>query len=215
MPRLTVKSYAELIHTPLYGQMRILHEQKYPTQAPGIFKVRYYRPALRLMNRYFRHGNNPTEIPTSALLIPGCTGAQHQRQNNWRALQAFMDSSQSDRILTMSQTNTYDLTLGNITLRSTPDFTGLDTHTNEVHYLFFDCGQQGPEDPTELEILRTMAELFHHVLTENGIDCPLKRVEYVHLQSDTVFRWNGNPRKRTIQRAENTAGAIATLWDSI
>lgn len=39
MPSLTAKAFAELTHTPLYGQLRILREQKYPRQAPGLFKV--------------------------------------------------------------------------------------------------------------------------------------------------------------------------------
>lgn len=58
MPEVTVKAFSELIHTPLYGQLRILNEQKYPRQAPGIFKIQYYRPALSAIRRYYGTGNN-------------------------------------------------------------------------------------------------------------------------------------------------------------
>lgn len=208
MPSLTVKAFAELIHTPLYGQLRILNEQKYPRQAPGFFKIQYYRPALNVIRRYFQYGNNLAHLPSNGGQIPGIGTKIDRVENNLRTINAFRSGNQRHRTLTVQQPHTWEVTLANVTVRATPDM--LFTENDNLCFIILDCRQQSPEQ----EIIRTTVELFHHTLTQNGIAVPLRRMEYIHLESDTVHRWN-SPRQTTITRANQTATAIGTLWESI
>lgn len=208
MPAVTVKAFAELIHTPLYGQLRILNEQKYPKQAPGVFKIQYYRPALLAIRRYFQNGNNPALLPAHAHQVTGIGKLDHQRENNYRAIMSFRKGSQKDRNLTNCDQQSWELTLANTTIRCTPDLHFVED--NNLGVILFDCREQQPEQ----EIIRTTVELVHHTLIGNGVQLPMRRVEYIHLDSDTVHRWN-SCRQATINRANQTAAAIQTLWDSI
>lgn len=208
MPEVTVKAFSELIHTPLYGQLRILNEQKYPKQAPGFFKIQYYRPALSAIRRYYRGGNNLALLPAAAHEITGVGKQEHQRENNHRAITSFRKGSQKDRTLALHDPQTWELTLANITIRCTPDLHFVEDENEGI--ILFDCRGQQPE----VEIIRTTVELFHRTLTENGVNLPIRRLEYIHLDSDTVHRRN-TPRQATINRANQTALAIQTLWDSI
>jgi hypothetical protein len=102
-----------------------------------------------------------------------------------------------------------------LTLRATPDFTAIEGNTNQTQYLLYDCRAEEPQNAAEREIVRTGVELFHHILVQNGVQSPLKKIEYVHLGSGKVLRWTGSPRQRTLQRATNTANAINALWNSL
>ena len=208
MPEVTVKAFSELIHTPLYGQLRILNEQKYPKQAPGFFKIQYYRPALTAIRRYYRGGNNMALLPAASHEITGVGKQEHQRENNHRAITSFRNGSQKDRTLSLHDPQTWELTLANITIRCTPDLYFAEESNEGI--ILFDCRGQQPE----VEIIRTTVELFHRTLTVNGVNLAMRRVEYIHLDTDTVHRWN-TPRQATITRANQTALAIQTLWDSI
>jgi len=121
MPNVTVKAFSELIHTPLYGQLRILNEQKYPRQTPAVFKIQYYRPALAAIRRYYRHGNNPAHLPVAPGQITGVGSLEHQRANNFRAISAFRNGSHGDRQLAIQDEPTWELTLANVTIRCTSD----------------------------------------------------------------------------------------------
>jgi len=208
MPAVTVKAFSELIHTPLYGQLRILNEQKYPKQAPGFFKIQYYRPALSAIRRYYLGGNNLALLPATAHEITGVGRQDHQRQNNHRTITAFRNGRQKDRPLVLSESQTWELTLGNVIIRCTPDLCFSEGGSSGI--ILFDCRDQEPEE----EIIRTTVELFHCTLTENGVNLPMRRIEYIHLDSDKIHRWNAR-RQTTINRANQTAAAIQTLWDSI
>lgn len=208
MPDVTVKAFAELIHTPLYGQLRILNEQKYPKQAPGVFKIQYYRPALLSIRRYFQSGNNIALLPANAQQVTGVGKLDHQRENNFRAISSFRRGTQKNRMLTQRDLQTWELTLANVTLRCTPDLQFAEG--DDLGFILFDCREQQQEE----EIIRTTIELVHHTLSKNGVQLPMRRVEYVHLNSDTVYRWT-SCRQTTIKRATQSAAAIQTLWDSI
>jgi len=208
MPEVTVKAFSELIHTPLYGQLRILREHKYPRQTPGIFKIQYYRPALSAIRRFYSTGNNLLLLPTNRSQITGVGQQEHQRDNNFRAISSFRSSGHTARTLALNDPQTWELTLANITIRCTPDLHFIE-EGNEG-FILFDCREQ----PPEVEIIRTTLELFHRTLGDHGIQVPMRRVEYIHLGSATMHRWN-NPRQATINRANQTAAAIQSLWDSI
>lgn len=210
MPSLTVKAFAELMHTPLYGQLRILREQKYPRQAPGLFKVQYYQPALRVIRRYFQQGNNAAVVPSNGTSIPGVGSKPDRVAHNCRVLNAFMNSTQSVRRFTLLNEDTFSIHLANMVVRATPELAVQEGMRPQIKYLIYDCREQCPED----EIVRTTVELMHHVITQSGQPCPMSAIEYVHLETDRMFSWN-RPRQRTIRWASTTATAIGALWATI
>ena len=141
-------------------------------------------------------------------VLLGVGKQERQRQNNHRAITSFRNGSQKDRTLALSESQTWELTLANVIIRCTPDLHFVEDGASGI--TLFDCRDQQPE----VEIIRTTVELFHRTLTENGVTLPMRRIEYIHLDSDTVHRWNV-PRQTTFNRANQTATAIQTLWDSI
>lgn len=211
MPEMTVKAFAELMHTPLYGQWRILRDQKYPKQVPAAFRIPYYRPALRTIQRYYDHDNDPSTLPNTAHSIPGVTTAPGNAENNLRAIQAFRSGSQAVRQLSITPSNTFGHLINTVGIRATADFTATEGNSQQPRYLIYNLRESRPEN----EVIRTTVELFHFVLHQNGMTAPLGSIEYVHLQDDEVFRWTGQRRQLTIQRAQVTAQAIAAMWDSI
>lgn len=187
MAELTVRAYAELIHTPLHGQLRILTEQKYPDEAPGSFKVPYYFPTLTAIRRYFQNGNNQAHLPATGDQLPGLgqNPLQHRIDNNLRAINAFRNGTQRQRPLTLHPQQTWQLPLiETVIIRATPDLIVTEGANNG--YILLDCRDQQQEN----EIIRTTVELLHHTLSQNGVECPIRHVEYIHLCTDTVFRWN-------------------------
>ena len=44
MPRISVRSFAEMLSLPAYEQLRVLYEQKYPKKEPQTFKIPYTNP---------------------------------------------------------------------------------------------------------------------------------------------------------------------------
>lgn len=210
MPSLTAKAFAELIHTPLYGQLRILREQKYPRQAPGLFKVQYYQPALRVIRRYFQQGNNAAVVPGNGASIPGIGNKPDRIDHNFRVLTAFMNGTQAGRQLTILGDDTFSINLANVIVKATPELAVQEGTPAQNMYLIYDCREQCPEE----EIVRTTVELMHHVITQSGQSCPMAAIEYVHLETDRTYAWS-RPRQRTMQRASTTATAIGTLWSTI
>ncbi len=180
MADVTVKAYAELIHTPLYGQMRILREQKYPNQTDGQFKMPYYQPAIRHIRRYYRSGNNPVHLPQTAQQVTGCGTQEARIAHNLRTINAFRNGDQFDRTFSLSNSETHHAVLNDVDIRATADLVVSENAGQVPLYLIYDCREQCPEN----EIIRTTVELFHYVLEQNDIDIPIRNVEYVCLDSE-------------------------------
>jgi len=190
----------------MHAWYRILWDQKYPKQTPAAFKIHYYQPTLSCLSRYYKRGNDLTCLPSAANQI--AKKLDHQRDNNFRALQAFKRGTLKDRTFTLQTATTWKLTLANVTIRCTPDF------------YFDESGQQGVilldcrDVPPDAEIARTAVELFHHTLQQNGQSIPMRSVEYVHLESDTTHSWK-TARAGTIKKAQLTAKGINALWQTL
>jgi hypothetical protein len=208
MPSVTVKAFAELIHTPLYGQLRILHEHKYPRTAPAAFKIRYYQPALRMINQFYGSHNDSTKLATHAGDINGVGKQPHQRDNNFRAITAFRSGKQSARLINLQKSPTWEIVRPNFSIRCTPDL--YFTENGQTGVAMMDCRDQAPDD----EFIRTTLELLQIALQENGITLPMRCLEYIHLESDQVHSWSA-PRKATGRRLDETVSAIARLWETI
>ena len=207
MPSISVRAYAELIHTPLYGQLRILQEQKYPKQAPGIFKIQYYRPALLHITKFYRTGE-PTNLPSNKNDLMGVGENEARIDHNFRVISKFRQGSQIDREFVLRPAPSFERTFGKMTIRATPDFVVDEDGT--IKYLLYDMRSIEPDE----EIIRTTVELFHYIASKNGVESPMSNVEYICVDCNKVFRWK-NHRERTIKRARSTSSAIRALWDSI
>jgi hypothetical protein len=205
--RVTVKSFAELLHTPLYGQYRILHEQKYPRKAPACFMIPYYQLTRRGIHRYFERGNDASHFPVNAGAIK--SNKPDVRENNFRSIQSFLNSSHANRVFTTQAPRTFDVAVESALLRFTPDVIGRDAK-GDVKYLIFDFTEAAPDK----EVMETVIELAHHTVTENGLTLKPRDIEYIHLETkQQIIRTS--VRSRTLQRAKATAKGIAALWPNL
>lgn len=206
-PNVSVKAFSEFIHTPLYAQMRILHEQKYPKQSPAVFKLPYYGPTRRAILRYYRQGNDASHFPTHAAGVP--SGKADARENNFRSMQSFLNGSHAQRKLRVATSSTYESAIGSTIVRFTPDVVGLDSN-GQTKYLVFDCTQLCPDR----EFIDTLIELAHFTLLANQVQVQPRDIEFVHLETDMTFH-RTKVRQRTMTRATATAQAIAAIWPTI
>ena len=212
MADLTVKAYAELIHTPLHGQLRILREHKYPKQTDGQFRIPYYQPAIRHIRRYYETGNNQIHLPGGVAELRGAGKDLTKINHNLRVIQCFRNGSQSARQCTLQRQATSSITLGPVNLRATPDIMLVEGVNAVAKFILFDCRE--PHLRPEEEIIRTTVELFHHTLTANGSQVPVRNIEYICLDGDVVYKWS-SVRKKTLERAITTADGINAVWNSI
>ena len=210
MAEVTAKAYSELIHTPLYGQLRILREQKYPKQTDGQFRIPYYQPALRCIRKYYQTNNDPVHLPSNAGGLAGCGTVQSRIDHNLRAVNAFRNGSQFPRPFAPQKVSTLEHTIHGVTIRFTPDLVALESAAQVPKFVMYNCSSQAPE----AEIIRTTVELAHYILEQNGVIVPLRQVEYICLDSDTVHRFTTR-RAATITRANQTAAAINAMWAGI
>jgi hypothetical protein len=208
MPSVTVKAFAALIHTPLYQQLRILHDHKYPRNAPAAFKIMYYQPALRMIHRFYGSSNDSSKLAASAADINGVGKQAHQRDHNFRAITAFCSGKQFGRAITPHKSPTWEIVRPNFSIRCTPDH--YFTENGQTGVAMMDCREQAPDD----EFIRTTLELLHIAVNENGLTLPMRCLEYIHLESDQVHSWSA-PRKATGRRLDETVSAIARLWETI
>lgn len=95
IPSLTVRSFAEMLSLPAYAQARILTEQKYPKQAPQVFRTPYYQYAMTGIRSYYKAGNDPAQLALAASKIEALKEAR--RDHNLRILNSFKASELSGR----------------------------------------------------------------------------------------------------------------------
>ncbi|HYF76776.1 MAG TPA: hypothetical protein VD973_06580 [Symbiobacteriaceae bacterium] len=214
MPRLTVEAFAEMINMPGYSQLRVLIDQKYPKKAPAVFRTPYYHDAMVAIREFYRHGNQ-VEVLSAAIIglqdelaitkIPQ-TAARLNR--NIVVLQAFRDSALKDWPIKLQPSRKHTLTIGGVEIRFSPDITGLDGE-NTCYLLLNPRSGDASE-----ETARMTLELAHHLLHQNAVHCRVQDLAYVNLLSSSVVRIS-SVRKRTLQRAADTASIVKRLWDTI
>jgi len=210
MASVTARAYAELIHTPLYDQIRILREQKYPLQTSGQFRIPYYQPTIRNIRRYYQSGNDPEVLPTNAASLRGCGSTQSKIDHNLRSLNAFRRSRQFSRRLVIQQLRTYEHSIHNITVRATADIVATEGANSTLKYILYNCREHLPDQ----EIVHTTIDLFHYILEQNSMFVPIRNIEYVCIDRDIAFNFTSR-RVRTIHRANVTAAGIDAMWSTL
>jgi len=83
-PFLTVRALAEMMQLPLYEQVRILSEQKYPREAPQRFRIPYYSPGLVAIRNYYRSANDQGVLEEARDQIRLTVKNQARRNHNLR-----------------------------------------------------------------------------------------------------------------------------------
>lgn len=213
-PRLTVEAFAELINMPGYNQLRVLNDQKYPKRAPAAIRTPYYQDAMQAIRQFYHNGNN-LDIVSGVIIklqdelevvkIPQ-TVAKINR--NIAVLQAFRDGPLKDRAIKVQPNRKLTLVMDGVEIRFNPDINGLEG-SDPCYFIF----NPRTDDASE-EMARMTVELAHHLLVRNGVECRVRDVEYVNLMSGQAVRTN-TVRKRTLDRAAETASIVKRLWDTI
>ncbi len=125
MPELTVRALGEMIHLPLYEQLRILAEQKHPRQVPAVFRVPFYGPALAAIRNYYRRSNDAGVIESAIAEIENSEYLPARIEHNVAVLQAFRRGRQLARVLAPRPASRYAVTIAGLGIRFAPDLFGL------------------------------------------------------------------------------------------
>lgn len=207
MPSLSVRAAAELLHLPAYQQLRILTEQKYPTQQPQVFRTPFYQPALSAIRDYYRRSNDPMTIGQARAKIRELR-LPSRRDGNLRVLDAFEAGSQRSRRILPLSVPRLTTTIGNVQLRL-----GLDILADEAgttRRIYYNC-RTAELDP---EIAKTTLEIAHWLLEQNDLLVPTRSIEFVDFTRDRVHRIS-NRRPGTVKRLRMNARVIEALWATI
>jgi hypothetical protein len=207
MPRLTVKSAAELLRLPAYEHLRILHEQKYPQQQPQIFRTPYYAPARNAIRNYYQSGNDRLTLVQARAKIAQLGLPQRQRGNK-RVVDAFERGSQSSRRLTPVSLPRTTVSVGEVEFSLSLDLLAHETGSARHIYYNFRTTAIDPE------IAKAALDIAHWVLTGAGQDVPIGQLEYIDFANGKVYKLK-NRRPATIRRLTASAKIIEALWATI
>lgn len=208
MPDLTVRALGEMLHLPLYEQMRILAEQKYPRQVPAVFRVPFYGPALAAIREYYRRNNDPGVLASAIAALRESGALPVKIDHNVAVLERFGQGRQRQRALRIHPPSRSVVSLAGLDVRFTPDL--LAEEDGRRRYILYNFRAV---DPTP-EISRTILELACYVASTDGLECQPHDVEFVSVRSDRVQRI-AQIRRTTLARARQNARAILQLWPGI
>jgi hypothetical protein len=204
-PRLSVRGAATFIRLPAVEQMRLLHDQKYPKQAPQVFRQPYYAPPIKGIRDFLGRG------------LPGLIDARAQlqgirvasrRMHCMRVLESFVQSDHASRGLKPSAIPRLYAHMRGLELRLSPDLVALDG--NDERYIYFNASAK-QMDP---ETARLTLEFAHWLLRENGMEVKPKQVEFIDLFTGVLYVGRA-PRKSTLRNLDENARLIESMWPTI
>jgi hypothetical protein len=208
MPTLTVRALAEMMQLPVYEQVRILHEQKYPRQTPQSFRVPYYLPALRSIRQYYTNSNDRRSLRDARSTMGLEIGNEARLGHNRRVLDAFEDGPQATRRLSGLPVPNLACAIGETIIKLSFDFAGAENE--EPRYIFYNCRNADIGQ----EIARTTLEISAIVLRELDIAIPPDELEYIDLYDQAVYTIH-RPRRQAESRMRRNIDIIETLWPTI
>jgi hypothetical protein len=207
MPRLTVRSLAEMLNLPAYDQERILAEQKYPRQGDQRFRTPFYQPAVTAIRNFYEEGRNARALAEARREI-GQIGLSARRDNNLRVISGFEQSAQVSRDLLPRPNPRIEMTLRSTAIRLSVDLRA--TENDEERFIYYNCRNT----PIDAELARVTLEIGYWLLDENGIDATPSGLELVDLRNGRVYRGR-SPRSRTMSRVRSNIRIIEALWPNI
>lgn len=208
MPKLTVRSLAEMLQLPAYEQLRILHEQKYPKDGDSPFKIPYYSPALTTIRRFYRGSNDPLIITDGRIKIDQSVGLDVRRRHNKRVIDSFQNGRQATRALRLLPNRKFLTSYGQVQVRL-----HFDLSVNEAgieKFIFYNF-RNSPITP---QMAKETIEVAAMVLRDVNVTFPTKNIEFIDLFSGQVFTAK-QITKRTETNVQRNIQLIETMWRSI
>jgi len=198
---------AEMMKLPLYEQLRILTEQKYPRQGAQMFKTPYYQRALTGIRQYFRKGNEP-KVLLETIAKSESLGNLAQRKHNIRVVEAFAASSQKDRKLGVKTAPVAEAAIGDVSLKLSPDLFVDENGEDRVLYI------NSRNVKIEEEVARLTMEIGHWVTSQCGLQFAPRQFEYLDLAGG-VLHVGKKSRMATLKQLEGNAHVISTIWPTL
>lgn len=208
MPSMSVRSFAELLALPMYEQVRILEEQKFPRRGNAQFKIPYYSGALKAIRRFYRQGNDHQVLLSAVGIIQAGGGLDHKKNHNIRVINSFMGNPVSNRHLTIQSNQRRLANFQGVEIRLHFDVSALENGIQKFMFINFRSA------PITEDTARTTLELSKWILDQNGLPANMTSLEFLDLCTGVSYRFQ-RTRKRTLDIANETAGHIQTLWPTI
>jgi hypothetical protein len=206
-PRLNVRAVAELLSLPAYAQMRILHQMKYPKQAPQVYRAPYYAPSLTAIRDFHAAGNSQAFLDAARHQIDRLK-LDSRKENNHRVLNSFEGGGQYLRQLKPRQNRRFRALLGSVEIRLSADFVA--DENGKVRTIFYHWKAHSLEP----ELAKITLEIAHWVLGQNEGGSDPRLIEFVDVTGDRHFKGTKG-RPRTIKQLHQNAKVIDALWKSI
>lgn len=204
-PRLSARSAAKFLHLPALEQMKLLHDQKFPKQAPQVFMQPYYAPPIAGIRGFLEVGA-PALIDARAQIqsikVPS------RRMHCLRVLEQFVQSEHAQRGLKPTAIKRYSTMLHDLELRLSPDLWAYEG--DEERIIYFNANVV-PQDP---EWARKTLEIAHWVLEQNGVEVLPRQVEFIDLTTGVLHKFK-HRRQKTIKDLADNAKIITSLWPTI
>lgn len=208
MPSMSVRSFAEMLAMPMYEQVRILEEQKFPRRGNAQFKIPYYAEALNAIRRFYRQGNNPQALQGAIAAIQIGGGPDHKKNHNIRVINSFSGNHSFQRNLVIQRNVRRLAYFQGVEVRLNFDLVAQENGNPKFIFMNFRAA------PIVESTARVTLELSKWILEQNGVDVNMKSLEFLDLHSGGSYKYN-RVRNSTITIAETTAGHIQTLWPTI
>lgn len=204
-PRLSVRAAANFMHLRIGEQMKMLHDQKYPRQAPQVFMQPYYGPPLRGIKNYLVEG--------SGALVHARADFQRLTQSSRRlhcnrVLESFVKSEHAGRALKPIACPRMYAYIRGLELRLSPDLVAKEGGVDKFIYFNFSAKEADPASA------RLTLEFAYWLLSENGIEVDPGQLEYIDLFTNVLYRGR-KPRKISLRELEDNAKLIEALWPTL
>ena len=209
MPFMIARAFAEMINLPMYEQVRILLEQKYPKRGSSVFKIPYYKPALDTIKKFYRSNRNGQVLTQALINIRHKIHNQPRLRHNTRVIKAFRRSTQSARILSLTRHMRISMNvIQNVTLKLYFDVEATKKNNAvKILYNFRDV-------PIDGKIATDTINVVYQILQKNSVTCRIAQIEYVDLKSDKVYRVN-RPSVISNRNMIRYARIVKSIWNTI
>jgi len=205
LPRLNVRTAAELLRRPIAKQLSKLRRMKYPNSGEGAFMCPYYSPVKTAMRHHFK--GDATALTTARAKIAQVALAT-RRDNLERALASFEDSPFAQRSLLPLPLVRDEATFEGISLKLSPDLRSLEEGREHYYYVNFKAEQVGPATAWH------MLGIAQLVLTMNGVEVTPGQLHLVDL-FDGRFYNGTTPLERVMPLLTQECREIREVWPEL
>jgi hypothetical protein len=204
-PRMSVKSAAKFFELKGVEQYKLLHDQKFPRQAPQVFKRPYYGPPMRGIRAHFE--GNPAGILEARSRIESIAN-EIRRQHCHRALDQFLESDLAKRHLSLLSNKRYTHMLNSVEFRLSPELFAMEGDELRIIYLNVNAAKQDSEQA------KKTLEIASWLLEREGVKIKPRQIEFFDLAAGVWHRIS-KPRAKTLKDLEENAKLMARMWPTI